>query len=38
VEIADVVVAREEGGDGVFTGDIDGFRNDIEGWIGSATD
>ena len=36
LEIADVVVAREEGGDGVFTGDIDGFCNDLQGWIGGG--
>ena len=29
-------MAREEGGDGVLTGDIDGFRNDLEGWIGGG--
>jgi hypothetical protein len=36
LEIANAVVAREEGGDGVLTRDIDSFRNDLKGWIGGG--
>jgi hypothetical protein len=36
LEIADLAVAREQGGDGGFTGDVDGFRNHLEGWIGGG--